>query len=287
MKKWIIGALALLVLLAAMAWTVLRVEQIAPGVELISPRYAGLGANVIVASFDGQRLVIDTQLPALASLVHIYLGSFTARDQVLITHWHPDHSGGYPSLSGLAQVWSTDATLRRLSKPQVGHHLTAPGSLHKFSARDVLPKALADGQTRLLEADITIHSAAHTEADIVVFLPGADVLVVGDLVWPTAFPFVDVHSGGSVSGLIRALDALIAQAGPQTIIVPGHGAIMSLQQLVHYRDMVRSSAWAIHCNAEPIQLEEYESWSSALMPIERWQEVVSSDTSLSDCGEDP
>ena len=52
------------------------------------------------------------------------------------------------------------------------------------------------------------------------------------------YPFIDVEHGGSITGIINALDAITARADRRTMIVPGHGPVMNLTELKAYRDMM-------------------------------------------------
>jgi glyoxylase-like metal-dependent hydrolase (beta-lactamase superfamily II) len=53
-----------------------------------------------------------------------------------------------------------------------------------------------------------------------------------------SFPFVDLSSGGSIDGLIAAVNRALQIATPATRIIPGHGPMATRQNLVAYRDML-------------------------------------------------
>jgi glyoxylase-like metal-dependent hydrolase (beta-lactamase superfamily II) len=80
--------------------------------------------------------------------------------------------------------------------------------------------------------------SAHTDGDTLVSFPGHDILAVGDYFRSTGYPYVDLSNGGSLKGLLAALDETIALAGPKTRIIPGHGPIVGRAALVAQRDMV-------------------------------------------------
>jgi len=79
---------------------------------------------------------------------------------------------------------------------------------------------------------------AHTDGDLYVTIKPADVVFLGDLFWNGAYPFIDHENGGSIDGMIRADDAILAEVGDSTVIVPGHGPIGNRAQLVEFRDML-------------------------------------------------
>ena len=89
--------------------------------------------------------------------------------------------------------------------------------------------------------------AAHTNGDVFVFFRRSDVVVAGDVFDTTRFPVIDVARGGSVDGVIAALNRLVDLAIPSvpivsrdegTLIVPGHGRVGDQLDVVEYRDMV-------------------------------------------------
>jgi glyoxylase-like metal-dependent hydrolase (beta-lactamase superfamily II) len=61
---------------------------------------------------------------------------------------------------------------------------------------------------------------------------------MGDTFTSGGYPFIDLSSGGSVDGFVRAADRALALAQPSTRIIPGHGAIADRAKLKQFRDMV-------------------------------------------------
>jgi cyclase len=86
--------------------------------------------------------------------------------------------------------------------------------------------------------------SAHTDGDILVFFRKSDVVVAGDVFVTTSYPVVDTSRGGSVQGVIDALNAIIELTVPErnqmggTRVIPGHGRICNEADVVDYRDMV-------------------------------------------------
>jgi glyoxylase-like metal-dependent hydrolase (beta-lactamase superfamily II) len=96
-------------------------------------------------------------------------------------------------------------------------------------------------ETRILPAEVTFSSAfvvdlgdrsvelvhpgpGHSPGDLVVRVPDADALLAGDLVEESAPPAygVDCHP----LDWPRALDLVLQLIGPDTVVVPGHGALV-------------------------------------------------------------
>jgi glyoxylase-like metal-dependent hydrolase (beta-lactamase superfamily II) len=85
---------------------------------------------------------------------------------------------------------------------------------------------------------------AHTSGDSIVLFRKSDTIAVGDLFTPGKYPVIDVEHGGSIQGLIRALNHVLDLAVPErlqdggTRIIPGNGRLCNEGDLVEYRDMV-------------------------------------------------
>jgi glyoxylase-like metal-dependent hydrolase (beta-lactamase superfamily II) len=85
---------------------------------------------------------------------------------------------------------------------------------------------------------------AHTDGDILVFFRKSDVVATGDVFVTTSYPVIDTSRGGTVQGVIDALNAIIELTVPErnqmggTRVIPGHGRIGNEADVVEYRDMV-------------------------------------------------
>ena len=86
--------------------------------------------------------------------------------------------------------------------------------------------------------------AAHTDGDTIVFFRRSDVISAGAVFDADAFPRFDAARGGSIDGVIEALNRIIDIAIPGenqeagTVIVPGHGRLSDETDVANYRDMV-------------------------------------------------
>ncbi len=86
--------------------------------------------------------------------------------------------------------------------------------------------------------------AAHSDGDTVVFFRDSEVLSVGELFSPISYPVIDPNEGGSVAGIINAMNDLISLMVPKeneeggTYVIPGHGWLCDRNDIVNYRDML-------------------------------------------------
>jgi glyoxylase-like metal-dependent hydrolase (beta-lactamase superfamily II) len=85
---------------------------------------------------------------------------------------------------------------------------------------------------------------AHSDGDSVVLFRSSDVISAGDVFTPDRYPNIDRVRGGSVQGVIAALNAILAMTVPEafaeggTKVIPGHGRLSEEIDVVEYRDMV-------------------------------------------------
>jgi glyoxylase-like metal-dependent hydrolase (beta-lactamase superfamily II) len=85
---------------------------------------------------------------------------------------------------------------------------------------------------------------AHTDGDSYVLFRKSDVVSAGDILSLDSYPVIRADQGGSINGLIDALNDIIALLEPKeneeggTYVIPGHGHICDRHDVVNYRDMV-------------------------------------------------
>jgi len=78
---------------------------------------------------------------------------------------------------------------------------------------------------------------AHTDGDTMVRFPGVDVIMTGDFYRSVGYPNIDRANGGTLKGLLDGFDAVIKLAGPNTKVIPGHGATVDKNGVAAHRDM--------------------------------------------------
>ena len=85
---------------------------------------------------------------------------------------------------------------------------------------------------------------AHTDGDSYVLFRKSDVITAGDILTLDSYPIIRADQGGSINGLINALNQIIALLEPKdneeggTYVIPGHGHVCDRHDVVNYRDMV-------------------------------------------------
>ena len=119
-----------------------------------------------------------------------------------------------------------------------------------------------------LELELIYVSPAHTNTDVVVWLPERKVVIAGDIVFHRGTPFALM---GSVAGWLEALDRVRA-LGAETI-VPGHGPVAGpevLDDVADYLRFVQRSARAgFEAGAAPLEaareldLGRFREWTDS------------------------
>jgi glyoxylase-like metal-dependent hydrolase (beta-lactamase superfamily II) len=160
---------------------------------------------------------------------------------VINTHWHFDHTGGNENFGKRgAVIIAHDNVRARMSTDQF---LAALNQKVPASPKGALPVVtFGAGVTLHLNGDTlhVVHVAnAHTDGDALIHWQKANVLHMGDTFFHRAsFPFIDLSCGGSIDGLIVAIDKGLALSNPQTRIIPGHGPVATRAELAAYRAML-------------------------------------------------
>ncbi len=198
----------------------------------------GQGGNIGVSVGDDGVFVIDDQFAPLSEKILAAIGDLSDGPvrYVLNTHFHGDHTGGNENMSGAGATIVAHTNVRtRMSSDQVTFFGPSPAA-----PADALPDVTyTDGAAFHINGhDIqAIHVAnAHTDGDTVIHIAEANVIHAGDVFFNGLFPFVDSLNGGSVDGMIAALDLIASLADAETQIVPGHGALGNKADVENARD---------------------------------------------------
>ncbi len=217
----------------------IKIEKIAPGVAVLF----GAGGNIGLSyGVDGNAIVDDQYAPLTEKIV----AAIRSVDPdpvrfVINTHWHGDHTGGNENFGKAGAVILAHDNVRvRMSSEQF---LALFNEKVPPSPSAALPVVtFADGATLHLNGDTMriIHvEHAHTDGDSLVRWQKANVLHMGDTFFhKMSFPFIDLDSGGSIDGMIAAVEEGLKLADERTRIIPGHGPVASRAELAAYRDML-------------------------------------------------
>jgi glyoxylase-like metal-dependent hydrolase (beta-lactamase superfamily II) len=189
----------------------------------------GQGGTIgVLAGPDGVFMVDAQFAPLTEKIVAAIKQISDGRIRFLVnTHVHGDHTGGNENLGKMGVTILARENLRmRLEKPNPGANgqpgvPTPPAGLPVITYDSPLTIRMNGEEVRLIPAP-----KAHTDGDTFVKFVNADVIMTGDFYRSIQFPNIDRANGGSLPGLVDALNAVVANAGPNTKIVPGHGPVV-------------------------------------------------------------
>jgi glyoxylase-like metal-dependent hydrolase (beta-lactamase superfamily II) len=219
-----------------------QVEQLAPDVAVL----IGNSGNVLILSGPGGALLIDDQREedAAETVAAVRQANTGPVRYVIDTHWHLDHSGGNGPLAGTGAVIIAHRNVRARRASE--QYMSAYNARIPAAAPEALPMVVFDAGLDVHHGAETVelrHAAnAHTDGDTIVRLRRANVIHMGDIFFNGYFPFIDRDSGGSIQGLIAAVDRALAMADAATRIVPAHGPVATRAELQAYRDMLQAVA---------------------------------------------
>ena len=225
----------------------MKVSTLAPNLYLIEGAGGNIGASVgtdgIVMVDDEVEPLVDQTLAALRRI------SDTPVRFVINTHYHDDHTGGNAYFQKLAPIIAHENVYKRLESGGISGN---GGSMHeqlKPTPTEALPKLTFEHAVTLhLNGEnirIVHFPAAHTDGDAIVFFPHSNVVHMGDIFVTYGFPFIDIPSGGSIDGIIDALEKVIALVPPDVRIIPGHGPLSTLDNLRSYLSMLKETRNAV------------------------------------------
>lgn len=215
---------------------------------------AGAGCNVTVWSGTDAVVVVDSGQAASAQqlLEALPRPAAGANRLVINTHWHPDHTGANESLGRAgAVIVAHDSVRPRMESPQSvpAYDLKVPAApaaaLPLVTFDETLSLHLNGDRLTLLHVP-----SAHTDGDLIAWWEDANVLHLGDVYYADGYPFVDLANGGSLAGLVAALETALSRADTQTRVVPGHGPVGGRTELSAYRDMLVAVGRAVRTMIE-------------------------------------
>jgi|RhiMethySRZTD1v2_1073278.scaffolds.fasta_scaffold01240_6 cyclase len=215
---------------------------------------AGAGSNITVQIGSDAVMVVDSNEAAMSPKVLAAIRTLSSAPirYIVNTSSDPDHVGGNEALAKSAEgsvnailgqgarVYAQENTFSRMANPKDGSSPmpTAILPTDAFSA----PKKTMFVTGEPVEF---IHQpTAHTDGDLIVFFRKSDVVAAGDVFVLNGYPVIDTARGGSLQGVLDALNRIIDITIPEfnamggTRVIPGHGRIANEIDVVEYRDML-------------------------------------------------
>jgi glyoxylase-like metal-dependent hydrolase (beta-lactamase superfamily II) len=240
-----------------------RALQVRPNIYMVT----GAGANVTVQIGKHGVLLVDTPSPSRVSAAAAAIGSLTPSPvrYVINTSAAREHIAGNDAVAALGRTAAagpsrTNAApsvvllgsaqgMTILAHANVLNRLTRAIDTDDAVTRDMLPTSTYFEPTKDFSFNgepIVVHHMpnAHSDGDSIVFFRSSDVISTGDVFAPDRYPAIDRARGGSVQGVLAALNTILAMTVPEafaeggTKVIPGHGRLCEETDVAEYRDMV-------------------------------------------------
>ena len=194
------------------------------------------GGNIAASVGEDGIYIIDDQFAKLSNDIKKTISDLKpgSAEFVINTHHHGDHTGGNENFA------------------KAGAHVIAHHNVHKRlkekhgANSDYLPRISFGHDLKLHfnneHAHVVHYAHAHTDGDAVIFFNNDNIVHMGDIYFNFgSLPFVDVDSGGSVDGILAAVNDVIKQIDERTIVIPGHGPVSDRSGLVTYAKLVKKA----------------------------------------------
>jgi cyclase len=242
----------------------------------------GAGGNIAASIGEDGIVIVDDQFAPLADKIQAALKELKITDKpvrfVINTHYHGDHTGGNEPFSNTGStVIAQDNVRKRLESGGTAGNGGSIKMENKPASKATLPIIT-------FEHDVTVHlngediralhfPAGHTDGDSIIFFPKNNVVHMGDDFVRYGFPFIDVASGGSVQGMIDAMEKATAQLPADVKVIPGHGDLSNLDDVRAFTKMLKETSAVVqkalseHKTLEQMKQEKIlEPWREKWAP---------------------
>jgi len=249
----------------------------------------GKGGNIgLFIGEDGTFLIDDQFAPLTEKIVAVIKSVGGDHPKFLInTHYHGDHTGGNEKLGKEGTLIFSHHNVRE--RLENGSFIGAFKMKRPAVSREGLPVVT-------FSKDISFHlngdsvqakhvPHAHTDGDSFIYFQNANVIHAGDFFFNGFYPFIDVNHGGSLKGMIKAVDKVLALADDKTKIIPGHGPLADKKALAGYRKMLATAYGRLSkLKAEGKTAQEAAAagplndldanWGGGMFKSDRWIELI-------------
>jgi cyclase len=217
------------------------------GLDPAHPEASG-GRIMVLFGPDGV-LMVDSQNRQVAEKTLKAIRTFTdAPIKVLVnTHIHSDHTGANAFFARQgALIFAQDNLRNEMMRPPPragGQPAPAPDiAAVPVSTYNYTPAASGQPAVTLNMNGETVDfipmMPSHTAGDTIVRFRNANVIYIEDFYRNFGYPYADQANGGSIKGMLDAIDLIEKLAGPDTALVPGHGTLVKKKDLLPYRAML-------------------------------------------------
>jgi cyclase len=258
----------------------IKVTKVAGSIYMLE----GAGGNIGASVGEDGIVVVDDEYAPLAGKIQAALKGITDKPVrfIINTHYHGDHTGGNTFFQKEAPVIAHDNVRKRLEQGGTAGNLGSVSMDNKPAAKDALPILTFDH-------DVTVHlngediralhfPSGHTDGDSIIFFPKSNVVHMGDDFVRYGFPFIDLSAGGSVEGMIAALEEVVPKLPADVKVIPGHGQVSNLDDVRTYVKMLIDTRAVVEKGVHQGKTLDQLKQEKVLEPWKKWSgDFISSD----------
>jgi|SRR5688572_8943330 len=236
------------------------------GVEIVHVQknvymLVGAGANVTIQHGDEGVVLVDSGAAGQTERLLAAIRHLTRKPirYLVNTGADPDHIGGNGEIvkvagarlpnTGRAGGAPSNAGTSVIAHENTSNRMIAGSPLLPPLTGEALPESTFFTPRKDIFANgepiqLLFQPAAHTDGDLFVFFRGSDVVSAGEIYRTDSYPVIDASRGGSIQGVLAALNTLLEITVPErnqmggTRVVPAYGRVSNEADVVEYRDML-------------------------------------------------
>lgn len=198
----------------------------------------GAGGNIGVSVGKDGVFIIDDQFAPLSEKILTAIKGLSDKPLKFLvnTHYHGDHSGGNENMTKAgATIIAHDNVKKRLEGKQRDGSYKNKEALPVITFNDKLNITINDESIAIFHV-----KNAHTDGDAILYFTESNVLHTGDTYFNGRYPYIDLNSGGSVSGYIEAAKRGLMVINEDTKIIPGHGKVSNQEEYKSFLVMLET-----------------------------------------------
>ena len=245
----------------------------------------GEGGNVMLLSAGGESVLVDAKNAGFGRELRREAAEIAGGLKMLInSHHHADHTGGNNAFVGSVEVLAhakaaprilgniasyrsgfgnNVKTMEKSDKPNAKKivedikgdmELVTKAGADDLAAKMWAPTQTMDESHKVISIGgekIELHHVGpgHTDNDLIIHVPGKNLLRTGDLAFNTMWPYADTKGGFSAVGWVASCKAILGIIDEKTIVIPGHGDVGDRKivqaQIAFFEDLIPQAEQAV------------------------------------------
>jgi glyoxylase-like metal-dependent hydrolase (beta-lactamase superfamily II) len=245
----------------------IKAEKVSGSVYMLT----GAGGNIGLSVGDDGIVVIDDQYAPLAPRIEAAMKAIADKPVrfIINTHYHPDHTGGNEYFGQKGTLVAHDNVRKLLESGTTVRGTAFPpqpkGALPIVTFNDTLTLHLNGEDIRAVHVP-----PGHTDGDAVIWFTKSNVVHMGDDFFNGIFPVIDLDNGGSVQGVIAAVEKVLPLIPDDAKVIPGHGPLSDKAGLKKFVEVMKGTSAAVQKGIAAGKTVEQLKTEKVLEPWDAW-----------------